>query len=164
MHRSTLARIVFACIIVAVSASACSRAPAPTPTTIPTTVAATLSAAAPITGTPVASSCGSDAPPADPAESAAVLGAVRLNPHRASLEGKTVLLRWNSKVSGDRLLTRLGELLASKVPGIKIIRYWETDPASAVIVKSPEQSAQIAAKIVALKPGLVIASQGEGDT
>jgi hypothetical protein len=39
------------------------------------------------------------------------VGPVKINPHPASLEGKTVLLRWNEKMNGDKYLTRVGELL-----------------------------------------------------
>jgi hypothetical protein len=40
-----------------------------------------------------------------------------------SLEGKTVILRWNAKPNGDILLNRLGELLVQNVKGIKITEW-----------------------------------------
>jgi len=43
------------------------------------------------------------------------VGPVKINAHPASLEGKTVLLRWNGKFNGDKYLTRLGELLSRQV-------------------------------------------------
>jgi hypothetical protein len=87
------------------------------------------------------------------------LGSIQLNPHPASLEGKTVVLRWNGKPNGDKLLTRVGELLTEQVKDVKVIKMWEVDPSTAVISDSAEVSAQIAGKIAAQKPDIVIASQ-----
>ena len=103
----------------------------------------------------------SSAPAATPTQSAAPIGTVKINAHPASLEGKTVVLRWNSKPNGDKYLTRIGELLTEQVNGVKVIRLWETDPSTAVISKSAEDSAALADKIAALKPDMVIASQGD---
>ena len=87
------------------------------------------------------------------------LGQVQLNPHPASLEGKTVVLRWNGKPNGDKLLARVAELLTEQVPGVKIIKLWETDPGTAISSDDAQVSVQIAEKIAALAPDLVIASQ-----
>lgn len=87
------------------------------------------------------------------------LGPVALNPHPASLEGKTVVLRWNGKPNGDKFLTRVGELLAEQVPGVKVVKMWEVDPSTAVISDGLENSTRIAEKIAAQKPDLVIAAQ-----
>jgi len=103
----------------------------------------------------------SSAPAATPTKSAVSLGPVTINPHPTSLEGKTVVLRWNSKPNGDKYLTRIGELLTEQVKGIKVIKLWETDPSTAAISKSAEDSSTIADKIAALKPDLVIAAQGD---
>lgn len=82
-----------------------------------------------------------------------------MNPHPASLEGKTVVLRWNGKPNGDKFLTRVGELLAEQAPGVKVVKMWEVDPSTAVISDGLENSVQIAEKIAAQKPDLVIAAQ-----
>lgn len=89
----------------------------------------------------------------------AVVGQVQLNPHPASLEGKTVVLRWNGKPNGDKLLSRVAELLAEQAPGVNIIKLWETDPDTAVSSDDINVSVQITEKIAALAPDLVIASQ-----
>jgi len=89
------------------------------------------------------------------------LGPVKLNPHPASLEGKTVLLRWNGKYNGDRFLNRVGELLTQQVKNIKVVKMWEVDSSTAVISKSGEISEQITAKIGQLKPDIVIAAQAD---
>jgi hypothetical protein len=89
------------------------------------------------------------------------VGPIKLNPHPASLEGKTVLLRWNGKYNGDRFLARVGELLTQQVKGVKVIRLWELDPATAAISKNAEMSEEVAGKIAKLKPDLVIASQAD---
>lgn len=103
------------------------------------------------------SACGGGAPAGEtPAVS---LGPVQLNPHPASLEGKTVLLRWNGKPNGDKLLTRVAELLTEEVKDVKVIKMWEVDPDTAVISSGSEVSEQIAEKIAAQNPDLVIASQ-----
>ena len=44
----------------------------------------------------------------------------------ASLDGKTIALRWNSKHNGDVVLNRLAELLAKKYPSATIVKTYET--------------------------------------
>jgi hypothetical protein len=39
------------------------------------------------------------------------VGLIKLNPHPFTLEGKTVVLRWNGKYNGDNFLNRIAELL-----------------------------------------------------
>jgi hypothetical protein len=89
------------------------------------------------------------------------LGPVKLNPHPTSLEGKTVLLRWNGKYNGDRFLIRVGELLTQQVRNVKVIKMWEKDSNTAVMSKSGEVSEQITAKIEKLKPDIVITAQAD---
>lgn len=84
---------------------------------------------------------------------------IKMNLHPSTLEGKTVVLRWNGKPNGENFLNRVAELLTKQVKDIKIIKMWETDPATAQISHSQEVSKEIAAKIAKLKPSLVIASQ-----
>lgn len=105
------------------------------------------------------SACGGAPAQQTPTKSAVSLGTVKINAHPTSLEGKTVVLRWNGKPNGDKLLTRIGELLTEQVKGVKVIKLWETDPSTAAISKSAEDSAALADRIAALKPDLVIASQ-----
>ena len=87
------------------------------------------------------------------------VGPVKLNAHPSTLEGKTILLRWNGKYNGDKFLARLGELLTQQVKNVKIIRLWEMDSTTAVISKNGEASEEVAYKIAKLKPDLVIAAQ-----
>lgn len=89
----------------------------------------------------------------------ATLGTIQLNAHPASLEGKTVVLRWNGKPNGDKLLNAIADQLTQKVKDVKIIKLWETDPDTAKSSEKAEVSEQFAVKIAALKPDLVIASQ-----
>lgn len=105
--------------------------------------------------------CSGGGAPAEPTKSSISPGTVKLNPHPTSLDGKTVLLRWNSKPNGDKLLTQIGNLIAAKAKDVKIIKLWETDPSTAKISENVEQSNALADKIAALKPDLVIASQGD---
>jgi ABC-type Fe3+-hydroxamate transport system substrate-binding protein len=91
----------------------------------------------------------------------ASLGQVQLNPHPASLEGKTLVLRWNGKPNGDKLLNSVGDLLTQQVKDVKIIKLWEQDPETAVSSESAEKSVQFAEKVAALSPDLVIASQAD---
>jgi hypothetical protein len=51
------------------------------------------------------------------------VGPMRMNSRPASLEGKTVLLRWNGKYNGDKFLSRVGELIPQQVKSVKIIKW-----------------------------------------
>lgn len=93
-------------------------------------------------------------------------GTIKIEPmevmaHPASLEGKTVMLRWNGKHNGDNFLNRIGELLAKEVKGVKIIKSWEVAPETASLSSNQETSVAWAKKLGALKPDLVIASQAD---
>jgi hypothetical protein len=92
-------------------------------------------------------------------EKAPKVGPVKINAHPASLEGKTVLLRWNGKMNGDKFLTCVGEHLTQQVKNVKIIKLWEVDKNTAAISKDLQASEQVAATIAKLKPDLVIAAQ-----
>ena len=89
------------------------------------------------------------------------VGPVKLNPHPKSLEGKTVLLRWNGKFNGDKYLSYLGECLSKQVKNIKLIKLWEVEKSSASISKDLQTSEQVATAVVKLKPDLVIAAQAD---
>jgi hypothetical protein len=89
------------------------------------------------------------------------IGPVKLNPHPADLAGRTVLLRWNGKMNGDKYLDYLSSLLKNRYKDIKIIKLWETNPETAIISKTSEISDQIAAKIASIKPDVVIAAQAD---
>ncbi len=84
---------------------------------------------------------------------------MEVNPHPKSLEGKTILLRWNGKHNGDNFLTRIGELLKEKVKGVKIVKSWEVAPWTAIIAGNPDKSKQIVDTLAKEKPDIVIASQ-----
>jgi|GEM_PF-1345400 len=94
-------------------------------------------------------------------EKVPLVGQVTLNAHPKSLEGKTVVLRWNSKFNGDKFLDRLGELLIQKVPKVKIVKMYLVDPSTVMVSKNMEESLSIAARIAERKPDLVIASQAD---
>jgi hypothetical protein len=86
---------------------------------------------------------------------------MELAPRLASLEGKTVALRWNGKPNGDLFLNRTGELLVEKVKGVKIVKVWETAHDTAIISSNPEKSKAITDKISSLNPDIVIASTAD---
>jgi len=102
---------------------------------------------------------------ADPFEG--LIGPVTMNPHPTSLEGKTVVLRWNGKDNGDVVLNYLAELLTQE--GVKeVIKLWEVDPDSAiisgkenVISMGMERSEIFAEEAAELGADLVIASQAD---
>jgi hypothetical protein len=86
----------------------------------------------------------------------------KLNLHPPSLEGKTVVLRWNGKHNGDKFLERVGELLKEKVKDIKIIKSWEVAPETVdPITGSQERSEEFARTIAKFKPDIVIAAQSD---
>ena len=103
----------------------------------------------------------SKAPEQKSANDEVKVGQVKLNPHPASLEGKTIVLRWNSKLNGDKFLDRVAELLTQKISGIKIVKMYLIDSSTAVVSEKMENSLQIAAKIAEQKPDIVIASQAD---
>ncbi len=84
---------------------------------------------------------------------------MKVNPHPKSLEGKTVLLRWNGKHNGNNFLDRVGELLKEKVKNVKIVKSWEVAPWTAIIAGNPDKSKQIVDTLAKEKPDLVIGSQ-----
>ena len=84
---------------------------------------------------------------------------MKINAHPSTLEGKTVVLRGNSKHNSDNFLNRIAELLQKEVKGIKIIKAWEVAPETYAISQNPDVAKQFAEKIASLKPDLVIASQ-----
>ncbi len=87
---------------------------------------------------------------------------MEINLHPSTLEGKTVLLRWNGKHNGDKFLDHLAELLAQKVKGIKIVKSWEVAPETVdPISGSQERSMELMKKLAAFKPDLVIGSQAD---
>jgi len=95
-------------------------------------------------------------------EGAIKIEAMEINPHPSTLEGKTVLLRWNGKHNGDKFLDRVAELLAQKVKDIKIIKSWEVAPETVEPISgSQERSMELMKKLAAFKPDLVIASQAD---
>ena len=78
-----------------------------------------------------------------------------------SLDGKTVALRWNGKHNGNVVLDRIAELMAQKYPNTKVIKTYETDPSLNAISGTPANSERITRAVTAMKPDLVIASQGD---
>ncbi len=50
---------------------------------------------------------------------------MKITPHPSTLEGKTVMLRWNGKHNGDKFLERVGELLRNSMVGnmLEALRY-----------------------------------------
>ena len=87
------------------------------------------------------------------------LGTIQLNSHPTDLSGKTVLLRWNGKPNGDKLLESVAELLVDQFRDVEIVKLWEVDPDSAVSSDSLETSDKIAKTISAQNPDIVVASQ-----
>jgi hypothetical protein len=84
---------------------------------------------------------------------------MEVNPHPKSLEGKTILLRWNGKHNGNNFLDRIAELLKENVKGVKIVKSWEVAPWTAIIAGNPDKSKQIVETLAKEKPDIVIASQ-----
>jgi hypothetical protein len=95
-------------------------------------------------------------------ESVTRIEPMKLNPHPSTLEGKTVVLRWNGKHNGDHFLNRVAELLKEKVKGIKVIKSWEVAPETVdPITGNEERSREFARKIASFKPDIVIAAQAD---
>lgn len=82
-------------------------------------------------------------------------------PRLTTLEGKTVLLRWNFKHNGNHFLDRLAELLGEKVPSARVIRLYEIDRSTINQSGSNEDSVRVARVIADHKPDLVISAHGD---
>lgn len=80
-------------------------------------------------------------------------------PRLSSLEGKTIVLRWNEKHNGDNFLNRIAELLKEKVPSANVVKLYEVDPSTVKISGSASESVRIAQAIKNLKADIVIAAQ-----
>jgi len=79
-------------------------------------------------------------------------------PRLSTLEGKTIVLRWNDKHNGDNFLNRIAELLAEKVPSAKVIKLYEVDKSTIRISGSVQEAARIAKVIKGLNADIVIAA------
>jgi len=84
---------------------------------------------------------------------------MQVNAHPSSLEGKTVMLRWNGKHNGDLFLDRIGELIAEKVKDVKVVKSWEVALATADISQNENRSRDFIKKLMESKPDIVIGSQ-----
>lgn len=82
-------------------------------------------------------------------------------PRLTTLEGKTVVLRWNGKNNGNVLLDRLAELLAKRFPKTKVVKSYELDPSLNVISANAAESQRISTVLKGMKPDLIIASQAD---
>ena len=77
-----------------------------------------------------------------------------------ALEGKTIALRWNGKNNGNVVLDHLAELINKSYPSAKVVKTY-TDKSLNTISGTPANSERIAKAVAAVKPDLVIASQGD---
>lgn len=78
-----------------------------------------------------------------------------------TLEGKTIVLRWNNKNNGDKVLERLAELLGEKVPSAKVIKLYETEKSTIMTSGSKAEAQRIAKLAKDAKADLVIAAQAD---
>ena len=85
----------------------------------------------------------------------------KLAPRLATLEGKTILLRWNFKHNGNHYLDRISELLAEKVPSARVIKVYEIDRSTINQSGSLEDSSSLARTIADFNPDLVIGAHGD---
>jgi hypothetical protein len=86
---------------------------------------------------------------------------IKLAPRLTTLERKGVALRWNGRPNGNIFLNRIAELLDSRVKGVKVIKAYEVEPETSNISYTVKECREIAGKIVALNPDIVIAAQGD---
>jgi len=80
-------------------------------------------------------------------------------PRLTTLEGKTVVLRWNSTGNGNVFLDRLAELMAKRLPRTTVIKSYEKDTSLNDISGSGMRSQRMARTIQGMNPDLVIAAQ-----
>ena len=84
-----------------------------------------------------------------------------LAPRLATLEDKTILLRWNFKHNGNHYLDRISELLAEQAPSAKVIKVYEMDRSTINQSGSLEDSSRLARAIADFNPDLVIGAHGD---
>lgn len=84
-----------------------------------------------------------------------------LAPRLTTLEGETILLRWNFKHNGNHYLDRIAELLGEKVPGARVLKIYEMDRSTINQSGSIEDSARLARVIADFKPDLVISAHAD---
>jgi len=82
-------------------------------------------------------------------------------PRLTTLEGKTILLRWNFKHNGNHYLDRISELLKEKVPSAKVLKIYEIDRSTINQSGSLEDSTRLATVIADFKPDLVISAHAD---
>lgn len=80
-------------------------------------------------------------------------------PRITTLEGKTIVLRWNGKHNGDNFLNRVAELLNEKIPSAKVVKLYEVDKSTIKISGAISESTRIAQVIKGLKADIVIGAQ-----
>lgn len=85
---------------------------------------------------------------------------IELNPHPTSLEGKTVVLRWNGKENGDNLLDGVAEQLEKHIKDVKVIKLYETMPETTKYGVD-KMGDDIIKEIAALEPDLIISGQAD---
>ena len=84
-----------------------------------------------------------------------------VNRHPDTLEGKTVLFRWNGKHNGDIFLNRIAKLLTEKIKDVKIIKNWEAAPETASMSWNPQRSKEFTKELAGLKPDISIGAQAD---
>ena len=82
-------------------------------------------------------------------------------PRPTTLEGKTILLRWNFKHNGNHYLDRISELLAEKAPSAKVIKIYEIDRSTINQSGSLEDSTRLARILASFNPDLVISAHAD---
>jgi hypothetical protein len=82
-------------------------------------------------------------------------------PRINSLEGKTVVLRWNGKNNGNLFLDRLAELFAQKHPETKVVKSYVEDKSINNISANAANSELYTKSVLSMKPDLVIAAQAD---
>jgi hypothetical protein len=88
-------------------------------------------------------------------------GFIKLPPRLTTLKRKVVVLRWNGRPNGNIFLNRIAELLASHVKEVNVIKAYEEKPETSNVSYTIEGCREIARKIVALNPDIVIAAQAD---
>ena len=94
-------------------------------------------------------------------EGVAKIEPMKINLHPTTLQGKTVVLRWNGKQNGDKFLNQVAELLAKNVKDVKVLKDYERVHQHNTISQNQDQSMQVAKEIAAMKPDIVIGSQAD---
>lgn len=82
-------------------------------------------------------------------------------PMPESLDGRTVLLRWNGKHNSDQLLQRLQNHLQKRFPAARVTLLHQTQPGLCRVSRDKNDADELVTALAAFEPAVVITATGD---